>query len=77
MLVDVTNSKGAGISITNLFYTKENLSITGIAESRETLLDFRRELEQKAYTETVDLPISNFAKDTNIPFSMNVAFKTQ
>jgi len=48
------------------------VSIEGIAPSREILLAFRRLLENDPLFKSVDLPISNFIKGSNIRFNLNL-----
>lgn len=48
------------------------ITITGQASSRVTLSNFRDALEQDAYFESAELPLSNLAKDKDIPFSIDI-----
>ena len=79
LLSDITENKLTGISITGMSFTsgeeQEYISLVGKAPNRETLLSFRRDLEQKDYSETVDLPISNFAQNVDIDFSIKITLK--
>ncbi len=50
------------------------LSISGIAANRQALADFRNRLRADNTVESVDLPISNLAKDKDIPFELTVTF---
>lgn len=50
-----------------------SLRVDGKAVSREALLSFRKALEQQSHLFTkVDLPISNFALEKDIPFSIGI-----
>lgn len=76
----ITKNKPTTISITEIIYsvTEENKSVTtvrGLAKTRQALLDFTTALRKETGVEKVDLPVSNFAKDTNIPFSFEVTAK--
>ena len=79
LLSDITENKLSGIGITGISFTsgeeQESISLVGKALNRETLLSFRRDLEQKDYSETVDLPISNFAQNVDIDFSIKITLK--
>jgi len=79
LLSDITENKLPGISITGMSFVsgeeQELVSLVGKAPSREILLSFRRDLEQKDYSETVDLPISNFAQNVDIDFSIKITLK--
>ena len=61
--ISYVNNKDTGIM---------TVSISGTAPNRETLLSFRRALEDSAIFKNVDLPISNFVKGSNIKFSLNL-----
>ena len=50
----------------------KTISINGIAPSRERLLLFRQALEEDKTFSSVDLPISNFIKGSNIQFYLNL-----
>lgn len=79
--VKVINSillkKRPDVKITQILYENDvikgkKISITGTAQSREVLLLFRRALEDSANFKSVDLPISNFVKGSNIQFYLNL-----
>ncbi len=50
----------------------KTISINGIAPSRERLLLFRQALEEDKAFLSVDLPISNFIKGSNIQYYLNL-----
>lgn len=54
---------------------KTAVSIKGRATTREGLLAFANRFKSDPAFETVDLPISNFAKEADIDFSMNLTMK--
>lgn len=51
---------------------KRQINISGLAPSRDKLLLFRRGLEENTFFKTVDLPISNFVKGSNISFFISL-----
>ena len=70
-----------GIKITDISYENNSgsgtplgrkVSIQGIAPSREVLLLFRQALEDDVAFKSVDLPISNFIKGSNIQFYLSL-----
>lgn len=69
----------AGIKIERLSFTRgkgevaPNMTIAGVAASRSTLSAYASALTLLPYVSNVDLPISAFAKETEIPFSMTLA----
>lgn len=52
--------------------TVESIIMTGEAVSRVALVEFRDELEKHARFDSVELPLSNLAKDKEVPFSITV-----
>lgn len=74
LIQEVTSVRGNSIKIENILLKKEKeqykLTISGIADNRESLLTFKRNLDNTEKFLSVDLPISNFAKDVNIDFTM-------
>lgn len=51
---------------------ESTLSVSGRADSRKELLAFSKKLQSNSEFKEVDLPISNLAKDSNIPFTINI-----
>lgn len=69
-----------GISLTSYEITRTEgkispLQITGRAESRQELSEFRAGLLTEPSIDTVVLPISNLARDRDIVFSITVTLK--
>jgi hypothetical protein len=77
---DVINAillkKRSDIKITQISYQNDargkKIGVTGTAPSREVLLLFRLALESSPAFKSVDLPISNFVKGSNIQFYLNL-----
>ncbi len=70
-------NKNANISITKLSFntvnTKEVLFlVSGISKNREGLVSFIDDLKFKAGFANVESPVSDFAKDSNISFTLNI-----
>lgn len=70
-------NKRPDIKITQILYendaiTGKRISIDGTAPSREVLLLFREALGNDPNFKSVDLPISNFVKGTNIQFYLSL-----
>lgn len=77
IIAEVVSRKISGISITHISYENtgvngRRISVTGTALSREKLLLFRQGLEDYSVFKSVDLPISNFVKGSNIKFNLNL-----
>lgn len=65
-----------GISFSQVTVDKKSNSfiIMGKADTRDKLLDFKSDLENLSYVETVDLPINNLLKKDDISFTINAKF---
>lgn len=67
------------ISLLGLIYTNKNeeisIFINGIAEDRSSLLNFQNRLKEIDKFLDVNLPISSFAGDSDIDFSIKVILK--
>lgn len=75
LLTLVVSIKSDSISFTTVSFGapaegKRDLLIAGIAKDRAALLAFVRALEKTGVFETVEAPISNFAKDADITFEV-------
>ena len=73
----IIENKNSDISITklSLIDAKNNqgqFMVSGLAKSREGLVNFIATLKSKAGFASVESPVSNFAKDQNIAFTINI-----
>jgi hypothetical protein len=73
----ILSKKRFDIKLTQILYETEanagkKVNISGTAPSREVLLLFRQALEESPNFKSVDLPISNFVKGSNIEFSLSL-----
>jgi len=72
----ILSKKRPDIKITEISYQNDTrgkkIGVTGTAPSREVLLLFRLALESSPAFKSVDLPISNFVKGSNIQFYLNL-----
>jgi len=72
----IIDKKNNNIKINRINYEKlpENnkIIITGTASDRESLLSFRRSFENDKNFKSVDLPISNFIKGSDIVFYLSL-----
>ncbi|MDQ3077076.1 MAG: hypothetical protein M3Q63_03455 [bacterium] len=76
----VNKYKTSNIAISSISYRKDNnvspsIDIIGIAKTRQSLVGFTQLLQKEEQISTVDLPVSSFAKDTDIPFSIAIKIK--
>ncbi len=72
----VVQAQSKDIKLTNFSYTynskASNLSINGIALNRQALQSFQKNLSAQKLFTSVELPLSDYAKDSNISFSINI-----
>jgi hypothetical protein len=74
---EVLARRGQGVAIERLeFLTGEetSLRVSGVAGTRESLTAFARRLEGIQGAPRVDLPVSNFTKSADAPFSLTLYF---
>ncbi len=74
----VVKDRPYGVSILSLDYsssTNPMLSVDGTASDRKSLQSFVDVLESEPSAASVDIPISDFAKDSNIDFSIKIGVK--
>ncbi len=74
----ILKSRIDSIHVTNLSYSTgvntktAKVQITGLANSREAILSFGDNLKKQPEIVSVDIPISNFIKENNMPFFVNL-----
>jgi hypothetical protein len=68
-----------GVYITEFLYTENKkastVALSGNAKTRDALVSFLEHLRKKNIVESVDSPISNLSKSTDIPFKATVYLK--
>lgn len=68
-----------GVSLTSFSYTPTKgktpgvLEISGIAATRDALRSYQLALQNNPFSSSASLPVSAYAKDVNIPFTIVVA----
>lgn len=75
LLLNIVSAKTNRISLGNFSLAdagegKQRVDLSGVAKDRTALVAFVKSLEQSGLFEKVEVPISNFAKDTDIEFSI-------
>lgn len=72
----IISKKTKSIHIIELNYSSSkntaSISLSGVSDTREALALFQKSLESSGHFKSVNLPVSNLAKDKNIVFSMNL-----
>lgn len=76
-LLEVLQSAGSGIELVRVSYEggAGSISLSGKATSRDMLLQFSKALQKLPIVASVDLPVSDLAKNTNVSFSMTLVLK--
>lgn len=74
----LSNNIPDGISLYQVNISKENksLSISGRAETREKLIQFKESLEGSDFLENIDFPIKNLLEKNDINFTIGSKFKS-
>jgi hypothetical protein len=76
----VLSRKTSSILINQFLYTATTgktgtLTIDGVSATRESLVSFQKTLVDSGLFKKIDLPISNFAKNKNIPFTLSTTIE--
>lgn len=74
---EILNFSGGLVSIDSIKIQKNNrkvneVIVSGAANNRSSLVAFRDSVEQHKFFKEVNLPLSNLAKDQDIPFSLTL-----
>lgn len=78
---DIASRRGDSIRLRGFQYKRGAgkdagvLSISGVARDRESLLQFTKSLEENPSFDQINLPVSNFARDKNAEFTIEVRGK--
>ncbi|MBI5126321.1 MAG: hypothetical protein HZA80_00965 [Candidatus Taylorbacteria bacterium] len=77
IVMDIVSRKNAGIRIREFLVSSDaegyHVSITAIADTRDTLITFKKALELDPKVTKVELPVSDLAKSKNISFVIKVS----
>lgn len=82
IVMKIVDEKPYGVSIYGISYMeltegRSRITLTGVAGEREDMLSFRKYLERDGLFSSVRLPVSNFAKDKDIKFSIEIEIESQ
>lgn len=71
------NLESTNVNVARISFSREGdvvgeMTVSGVADSRQALADFRNRMLDSDLIESVNLPISNLAKDKEIPFELTV-----
>jgi len=78
--VKIIDSKNSSIQINKLSFNligkdQAQFLVSGLSKNRGGLVSFIEDLKTRAGFQSVESPISDFARDTNIPFTINIKTK--
>ena len=77
----IVDIRGGAVQINSLEYKaqggQQQISIRGVAGSRQALLDYIKKIKLQPGVVSADLPVSDFAQSQNIDFSLTVSIKPQ
>lgn len=76
LIAGITQARGQGIKLNDIEYItdagKIHLQISGVAQTRQSLVVFSKELQKNPLFGSVEVPISDFVKEKNIEFSLDI-----
>ena len=79
----IMKAKVASVYLTNLAYTADpntttaRIVLSGVSTSRESILSFADNLRKTPGISAVDVPITNFIKESNMPFTITLTVTLQ
>lgn len=82
LLETLESLSGPAVAINDFSFSRtetekvSNITIIGIAQSRQALVAFSQAIENDELFESAEIPISNLAKDSDIPFSIRIVLAT-
>jgi Tfp pilus assembly protein PilN len=68
----VLAEKSSAITLDTIQFDGQNMSITGVAATRNDLISFNNALQSESYFKGVSFPISDIAKKDNADFSIQI-----
>ena len=75
------SKKNSGIKISGVVYSPKAQNFTvvvnGIADDRESMTSFVKSLDNEVVFDEVNVPVSNYAKSKDIPFSITISVISQ
>jgi Tfp pilus assembly protein PilN len=79
VLIDVAGRTPAGVTVTAMdFETKTNsMRLSGVADTRASLLKFEEALKQSPFIKTLESPISNLFQKSNIVFRFQAVLNVE
>jgi hypothetical protein len=74
----ILSKRPHGILLTDIAYESKDAAnssvvLRGVSKDREALVSFVKTLKESAFFESVELPVSNLAKEKNIDFSISTS----
>lgn len=78
LIAKVIEAKSGSVKLTSIVFSTRNggaMQLQGTSLSREALRDYTKSLQLIPAVKEINLPISNFARESNIPFTMDLTLK--
>lgn len=72
----VEDFEGVEISEISTNYQDKKISFVGTATTRKAFVDMTNILQEASWAEGVEVPVSNFTKSRDIPFSLSLTLKS-
>lgn len=76
-LIEITSAAPVGLSFKNLVLDAKvkTLAITGLASTRDTLIEFEQALEALSFVAAAEVPLTNLSQQSNINFTITATLK--
>lgn len=77
LFLKLSNNASSGIEITNVATRDFGVFISGKADDRDNLIEYRSKLEKEGCLSDINLPLSNMVSKNNIAFQMDLKIKEE
>lgn len=67
----------SGVTINKVLYGAQKIILSGVAEKRDSLAAFKKEIDKIDFVKETSVPVSDFAKDKNLTFTLTIHIKDE
>lgn len=81
ILNDIFSTRPVMVKVNSITYLSANedegqkIIISGVSEDRKSLIDYSQFLKSNPLFVAVDVPVSSFTRERNLPFTMSITIK--
>ena len=72
----IYEEKPVNISLERILFRNDLITIAGTSATRETLIQFEKSIEGLSFVKSSNVPVEDFAKESDLVFDMKIQLKT-